>query len=154
MATEDKIIELNRYRNVNLKDIDAVKKFVTGKVKDNKPPNAWAKRFKDKLSVKGGKLLLDGRIVVANEERDDLMRDIVYNPKSDVAPSRDAGYYLIKKRYANVSRRQWLTFLKKQRVIRMTDNAPPAQKRGGKKLTRKGELEMDLFFISKDDVPK
>ena len=151
---EVKILELNRYRNVNQKDVEAVINFVSGKVKSDKPPTNWAKRFGDKLAVKNGKLLLDGRIVVANEERDDLMRDLIYNTKSDVAPSRDAGYYLIKKRYANVSRRQWLTFLKKQRVIRLTDNAPAARKRGGKKLTRKGELEMDLFFISRNDVPK
>ena len=153
MDKKEQIIELNRYRNVNRADIDAVKKFVTGNKKGS-APTSWAKRFKDKLTVKNGDLLLEGRIVVANEDRDDLMRDLVYNTKSDVAPSRDAGYYLIKKRYANVSRRHWLHFLKKQRVIRMTDNAPPKMKRGGRKLSRKGELEMDLFFISKSDVPK
>ena len=153
MDKREQTIELNRYRNVNRADVDAVKKFVSSGKKGS-APTSWAKRFKDKLTVKGSDLLLDGRIVVANEEREDLMRDLVYNTNSDVAPSRDAGYYLIKKRYVNVSRREWLQFLKKQRVIRMTDNAPPKMKRGGRKLSRKGELEQDLFFISKNDVPK
>ena len=36
----------------------------------------------------------------------------------------------------------------------MTDNAPPKQKHGGRKLNKKGELECDLFYIGKDDLPK
>ena len=156
MATDkqESIIELNRYRNVNRKDISDVINFLKTNSKDKSAPNSWSKRFKTKLTVKDGKLYLDERLVVANEDRDDLMRKITYDTKSDVAPSRDAGYHLIKKRYANISRRQWVTFLKKQRVIRMTDNAPAKKKAGGKKLNKKGELEMDLFFISRDDVPK
>ena len=92
--------------------------------------------------------------MVGNDERDDLMRELVYKKNSDVAPSRDAGYYTIKSRYLNVSRRNWVEFLKKQRVIRQTDNAPPTQKKGGKKIHRRGELEMDLFFLSRKDLPK
>ena len=156
MATDkqESIIELNRYRNVNRKDISDVINFLKTTSKDKSAPNSWSKRFKSKLTVKGGKLYLEDRLVIANEDRDDLMRKITYDVKSDVAPSRDAGYHLIKKRYANISRRQWITFLKKQRVIRMTDNAPATKKAGGKKLNKKGELEMDLFFISRADVPK
>ena len=36
---KDNIIELNRYRNVNKNDVEATKKFVTGKLKDTKAPN-------------------------------------------------------------------------------------------------------------------
>ena len=148
------LIELNRYRNVNNKDIDTAKLFVTGKLKDTDKVPSWVQRFKDDLTVKKGNLVLGDRVVVSNQERDTLMRKLVYDIDSDVAPSRDAGYYLIKKRYANISRRQWLAFLKSQRIIRKTDNAPQKAKRGGKKLTRTGELECDLFFISRDDLPK
>ena len=35
----------------------------------------------------------------------------------------------------------------------MTDNAPPKQKHGGRKLNKKGELECDLFYIGRDDLP-
>ena len=146
------LIELNRYRNVNEKDVDNTKLFVAGKIKESELPT-WAKRFKDDLSVKTNQLMLGDRIVVSNQEREALMRKLIYSTSSDVAPSRDAGYYLIKKRYANISRRQWLAFLKAQRVIRKTDNAPRKAKQGGKKLSRTGELECDLFFISRKDLP-
>ena len=152
MPKSTNLIELNRYRNVNQKDVDNTKLFVRGKIKESELPT-WAKRFKDDLSVKTNQLLLGDRIVVSNQEREALMRKLIYDSKSDVAPSRDAGYYLIKKRYANISRRQWLAFLKAQRVIRKTDNAPRQAKQGGKKLTRTGELECDLFFIRRKDLP-
>lgn len=149
---EVNLLELNRYRNVNQTDIEKVKLFLSGKSKEKTLPS-WAKAFKEHLSVEKGNLKLGDRIVVSNQEREALMRKLIYDKDSDVPPSRDAGYYLIKKRYANISRRQWLAFLKAQRVIRLTDNAPRKTKRGGKKLSRTGEIECDLFFISKDDLP-
>ena len=156
MVNEDKpdFMALNRYRNVNKKEIEDAKRFVLSSTKDKSKVASWVKRYADHLTVKDGKLLLDGRQVIGNDERDDLMRELVYKKNSDIAPSRDAGYYKVKKRYANVSRRNWMDFLKKQRVIRMTDNAPPKQKHGGRKLNKKGELECDLFYIGKDDLPK
>ena len=156
MTSEDtpNFMALNRYRNVNKKEIDDAKRFVLSSTKDKSKVASWVKRYADHLTVKDGKLLLDGRQVIGNDERDALMRELVYKKNSDIAPSRDAGYYKVKKRYANVSRRNWMDFLKKQRVIRMTDNAPPKQKHGGRKLNKKGELECDLFYIGKDDLPK
>ena len=156
MTDEDKpdFMALNRYRNGNKKEIDEAKRFVLSSTKDKSKVASWVKRYADHLTVKDGKLLLDGKQVIGNDERDDLMRTLVYKKNSDIAPSRDAGYYKVKKRYANVSRRNWMDFLKKQRVIRMTDNAPPKQKHGGRKLNKKGELECDLFYIGKDDLPK
>ena len=157
MANEEKkpdFMALNRYRNVNKKEIEEAKRFVLSDNKDKSKVASWVKRYADHLTVKDGKLMLDGRQVIGNDERDDLMRELVYKKNSDIAPSRDAGYYKVKKRYANVSRRDWMTFLKKQRVIRMTDNAPPKQKHGGRKLNKKGELECDLFYIGKLDMPE
>ena len=148
---EPQFIELNRYRNVNKKEIEDAIKFLSNKL-DKKETASWVRRYADHLTTKGGKLYLDDKQVIGNDERDDLMRELVYAKNSDVAPSRDAGYYKVKQRYANISRRNWMDFLKKQRVIRMTDNAPPKQKHGGRKLNRKGELEADLFFISKKDL--
>ena len=155
---EDKVIDLNRYAigkqsTLTMKHLDTVKKFLAGTSKDTQALPKWAKRYKDKLTLKDDNVYLDDKRVVADEEQDDLMRELVYGKDQDVAPSRDAGYYLIKKRYLNISRRTWVDFLKKQRVIRQTDNAPPKQKAGGKKLNKKGELELDLFFISPKDLP-
>lgn len=146
------LLELNRYRNVNQSDVETVKSFLSGNNKKQVLPS-WAKAFKEHLSLEKGNLKLGDRVVVSNQEREALLRKLIYDKDSDVPPSRDAGYYLIKKRYANISRRQWLAFLKAQRVIRLTDNAPRKTKRGGKKLSRTGEIECDLFFISKDDLP-
>ena len=134
-----KFIELNRYRNVNKKQIEEAKAFLSGNL-DKSKVASWVKRFADHLTTKGGKLLLDGKEIIGNDERDDKMRALVYDKDSDVAPSRDAGYYKVKKRYANISRRNWMDFLKKQRVIRMTDNAPPKEKTGGRKINKKGEV--------------
>ena len=153
---QGKVLEFNRYKNVNKKDIELAKKFIAGNIKAADAPS-WIKRFKKEgrdIKVKSNNLFIDGLQVVGNDERDDLMRELVYKKNSDVAPSRDAGYYTIKSRYLNVSRRNWVEFLKKQRVIRQTDNAPPTQKKGGKKIHRRGELEMDLFFLSRKDLPK
>ena len=151
MPKDTDFMALNRYRNVNRKEIDEAKRFLSGQL-DKSKVASWVKRFDKHLEVKGNELLLDGKIVVGNDERDDLMRELVYAKDSDVAPSRDAGYYTVKKRYANISRRNWMNFLKKQRVIRQTDNAPPKQKHGGRKLNKKGELEADLFFIGVKDL--
>lgn len=151
--TTPNFIALNRYRNVNKKEIEEAKSFLSGKLDKNKVAS-WVKRYADHLQVKKGKLMLDDKIVVGNDERDDLMRKLVYDKDSDIAPSRDAGYYKVKKRYVNISRRNWMEFLKKQRVIRMTDNAPPEAKTGGKKINKKGELECDLFYVANADLKK
>ena len=147
-------IPLNRYRNLDRSDIEAAIKFVKGTLEAKDAPS-WIKRFKKedkKLTIKKNNLFIDGLMVVGNDERETLMRSLIYDKDSTVAPSRDAGYYTIKKKYLNISRRNWTDFLKKQRVIRMTDNAPPKQKKGGKQIHRPGEIEVDLFFISKNDV--
>ena len=147
-------IELNRYRNLQRSDIEAAMKFVKGTL-DAKDAPSWIKRFKKEekdIKILKNNLYIEGRMVVGNDERDTLMRSLIYDKGSKVAPSRDAGYYSIKKKYLNVSRRNWTDFLKKQRVIRMTDNAPPKQKKGGKKIHRLGEIEVDLVFISKNDI--
>ncbi len=128
-------LSLNRYRNLDRTDIEAAIKFVQGSL-DSKDAPSWIKRFKKedrKITIKKNNLFIDGLMIVGNNERDTLRRSIIYEKDRTVAPSRDAGYYTIKKKYLNISRRNWTDFLKKQRVIRMTDNAPPKQKKGGNK---------------------
>ena len=77
MPKSTNLIELNRYRNVNQKDVDNTKLFVAGKIKESELPT-WAKRFKDDLSVnKTNQLILGDRIVVSNQEREALMRELI-----------------------------------------------------------------------------
>ena len=96
-------IHLNRYRNLDRSDIEAAIKFVKGTLEAKDAPS-WIKRFKkeDKtLTIKKNNLFIDGLMVVGNDERETLMRSLIYDKDSTVAPSRDAGYYSIKKKYNN-----------------------------------------------------
>ena len=93
------MIELNRYKNLQRSDIDAAIKFIQGSL-DAKDAPSWIKRFKkeDKnIKIKKNNLFIEGLMVVGNDERDTLMRSLVYDKGSTIAPSRDAGYYSIKK---------------------------------------------------------
>ena len=142
----------NKYGGINKEGIALTKKFVSGKLKEGEKLPRWAERFKEHFSVSGDKLMLDGKEVIAKEDRDKVMRDLVYKKDSDVGLARDAGYYQIQKRYWNIPRRKWQTFLKKQESLRKTDNLPPRQKAGGRKLKRKGEIEVDVFVITNEDL--
>ena len=98
---EDKIIDLNRYSTdkqstLTKSHVETVKKFLAGTIKNTQLPK-WAKRYEKHLTLKDDNVYLDDRRVVADEERDDLMRELVYGKDQDVAPSRDAGYHTYKK---------------------------------------------------------
>ena len=89
----------NKYGGINKEGIALTKKFVAGKLKEDEKLPRWAERFKEHFSVSGDKLMLDGKEVIAKEERDKTMRELVYKKDSDVGLARDAGYYQIQKRY-------------------------------------------------------
>ena len=144
----------NKYGGINLEGIALTKKFVRGKLKEGEKLPRWAERFKEHFTVSGEKLMLDSKEVVAKEKRDEIMRDLVYKKDSDVGLARDAGYYQIQKRFWNIPRRKWQAFLKAQDSLRKTDNLPPRQKAGGRKLKRKGEIEVDIFVITNNDLKK
>ena len=142
----------NKYGGINLEGIALTKKFVQNKLKEDEKLPRWAERFKEHFTVSGDKLMLDGKEVIAKEKRDETMRNLVYDKDSKIGLARDAGYYQIQKRYWNIPRRKWQAFLKKQESLRKTDNLPPRQKAGGKKLKRKGEIEVDVFVITHKDL--
>ena len=142
----------NKYGGINKEGIALTKKFVSGKLKEGEKLPRWAERFKEHFTVSGDKLMLDGKEVIAKEDRDKVMRELVYKKDSDVGLARDAGYYQIQKRYWNITRRKWQLFLKAQESLRKTDNLPPRQKAGGQKLKRKGEIEVDIFVITHKDL--
>ena len=83
----------NKYGGINKAGIALTKKFVSGKLKEGEKLPRWAERFKEHFSVSGDKLMLDGKEVIAKEDRDKTMRDLVYKKDSDVGLARDAGYY-------------------------------------------------------------
>ena len=53
---EPNFMALNRYRNVNKKEIEDAKRFVLSNTKDKSKVASWVKRYADHLTVKDGKL--------------------------------------------------------------------------------------------------
>ena len=90
--------------------------------------------------------------VISLDSLEGLLRKVLLSPDSDVPMSRDAGYHIMKQRYIGVSRRAFLAFMSKQKDLQLTQNRVNQTKREGKKITRRGELEMDLIEGKKQDV--
>jgi hypothetical protein len=136
---------MNRYR-FNEKTIVAAKKFLKGEAK--REP-AFLKKFKG--TVKEGKLYLDDKMVVPKEKVDTFLRNKIYEGKTPL--SRDAAFYWISKNTVGVSRKAVDDWLKKQRVIRETDNQQATTKRPKRQVKTKGQLHIDLVEIKWKDLP-
>ena len=130
---------VNRYRFTN-KTVDEAKAFLRG---TSKKEPSFLKIYKGE--VKKNRLILDGRQVVPDEKVDAYLRRRIYDGKTPL--SRDAAFYLISKSVINISRKKIDHFLKRQNVIRETDNQQPTSKRGSRKVTKKGQLHLDLIEL-------
>ena len=62
---------MNRYK-VKQADFEKVKKYLKGKLFKNKTPS-WGIKFKERLTVKKGKILFDGLQIVPQEEADSFL---------------------------------------------------------------------------------
>ena len=71
---------MNRYR-ITSKQILGAKKFL----KDGKTRGvaAWATKFKDQLSTKGGKLYFDDKLIIPREGVEDYLRKRLYDKNGD-----------------------------------------------------------------------
>ena len=136
---------MNRYRFTE-KTISAAKKFIKG---DGKREPAFLKRFKG--TVKDGKLYLDDKLVVPKEKVETFLRNKIYEGKTPL--SRDAAFYWISKNTVGVARKAVDDWLKKQRVIRETDNQQATTKRPKRQVKTKGQLHIDLVEIKWKDLP-
>ena len=136
---------MNRYV-FNEKTIAAAKKFLKG---DAKKEPAFLKKFKG--TVKDGKLYLDEKLVVPKEKVETFLRNKIYDGKTPL--SRDAAFYWISKNTIGVSRKTVDDWLKKQRIIRETDNAQATTKRPKRQVKTKGQLHIDLVEIKWRDLP-
>ena len=134
-----------RYRFTK-NNVDKAIKFLKGSEK--KQP-AFLKKYKG--SVKDGNLFLDDARVIPKEEVESFLRKKVLTGK--VPLSRDGlYYYLVKAKYAGVTRAQIDTFLKKQKFIRKTDRLQPTSKKTKRKVKRKGQIAYDLIEINWKDL--
>jgi hypothetical protein len=121
-------------------------KFLTGKAKTK--PN-FLNKYKGE--VKKRRLFLDGKLVVPAEKVEQYLRARIYNARTPL--TRDAAFYTISKDAVGVSRKKIDDFLKKQRIVRETDNQQPQTKRKSRKVTKKGQLHFDLIELKFRDLP-
>ena len=135
---------MNRFK-ITRKQIDSV-------VKGDAEPN-WYKRNKDNIETRGKALYFNDRLIVPVEDIDEVLRKEFYDKKSTTPWARDSGYADISKRFAGISKRAFAGFAQRQRVKIMTDNVPKRVERKGNRVNRKGQIEMDLYQISKKDLP-
>ena len=112
---------MNRF-NFTEKKITAAKKFLKG---DAKTEPSFLKRFKG--TIVKGRLHLDGKQVIPKEKVEVYLRNRIYAAKTPL--SRDAAFYWIQKDSVGVSRKAVDNFLKKQRIVRETDNQQATTKR-------------------------
>ena len=104
-----------------------------------------------KGTLKDGKLYLDGKLVVAQEDVDSYLRDRIY--KGGTPLSRDSAFYAIHRDVTGVSRAALDKFLKTQRIIRETDNKQAAVEKKGRQVKTKGQLHLDLVELKFQDLP-
>ena len=124
-----------------------------GKIQPKMAPK-YFRVFKDRLTVKNSKLFLDEKEVIPKSKIPELARSLLYTKDSETPWSRDGGYAWISERYFGLSRRVWRNALQSQRVKRQSDPLPPQRhKLKGRKVSKKGVIEIDLFHVSKNDMP-
>ena len=136
---------VNRFRFTE-KTISQIKNYLKGTAKTK--PNVL-KKFPGKIEK--NTLFIDGKKVIAKENVDSYLRQRIYDAKTSL--SRDGAFYNISKDVVGVSRKDVETFLRKQRIVRETDNQQPTTKRGSKKVHQKGQYHLDLIEIKFDQLP-
>ena len=136
---------MNRY-NFSMSNVTAAKKFLKG---DAKREPSFLKRFKG--TIVKGRLHLDGKLVVPKEKLETYLRNRIYAAKTPL--SRDAAFYWISKDAVGVSRKSVDLFLKKQRIIRETDNQQASTKHKKRQVKTKGQLHIDLVEIKFNQLP-
>ena len=141
---------MNRYR-ITESQLPIVKKFLAGKA-TNKVPT-WAKKFKDDLSVKRGKLFYKQQEVIPREQIDTFLRKIFYTKGETVPLSRDGAFHILKQRpVIGVSRRAIMSFIKGQEPVESGRAAVPQRKKKGGTPLKGYVFETDLIFIRKNDL--
>ena len=138
---------MNRY-----KFTDASIKKAIKYIKGAKTGPTWAKKFKDDLSVKSGKVFYKGMQVVPKERVDDVLRKEIYQPNGDVPSGRDAAFHICKQRYIGISRRALMKFIRAQKPLGQVKAALPKPKRSAGERLKNYTFETDLVFLKKNDL--
>ena len=111
------------------------------------------------FTVRKGKLYatVDGsRLkVIPNEDRDAMLRDLIYTPGKGYPFGRDSLFAILKKTFLNISKRDIEKFLKSQKVLVTRRSRPPVEKRASVRRARTaGVLSTDLVHVREKDFQK
>ena len=137
-------MDINRYNFSQA----AVKRAIKGNILPN-----FMKEHNFK--VKDGKLVLDGKVVIPNEERGQYLRQLLYKSGSTAPMGRDSLYHYVKTLpVINISKRDIEKFLKSQNVIVTRSARPKQEKRQFYSTVKKaGICSGDLAHIRPQDMP-
>ena len=142
---------MNRFKFTE-KSVARAIKVLKKELPKSKAPN-FLKRFPD-ITQKNGKLFYEEKEIIAKIDVEKTVRDLLYNKDSIVPWAKESGYAALSKKYIGISRRAFQEVVNRQRIKVQSDNVPPSMKKAGRKLSKKGVIEVDLFFISRKDLPK
>ena len=124
---------MHRY-NYSQENVTNAKKFILKKG-DIEP--SFLKKYKG--TVKNGKLFLDDHEVIPRDKIETTLRNWVLS--GEVPLTRDGLYYYIKsKQKVGIPRKLIDEFLKKQRIIRETDNQQPTTTKKSRNIHKKGQF--------------
>ena len=115
-------------------------------------PSAWVTKFKDDLSVKGGKIFFKDREVVPREKVSDLLRNELYKKNGDIPSGRDSAFHLLKQRYIGCSRRAVMEFIRSQKPLGEIKAALNKPKQSSGEKLKNYVFETDLIFLKKNDL--
>ena len=110
-----------------------------------KPP-IWCTRFKEDLSVKGGKIYYAKREIIPKERVNSVLRFEFYKKNGDCPSARDSAFHILKKRYVGLSRRDVMKFIRAQKSLGEVKSALPKPKMSAGKKYKNYCYETDLVF--------
>ena len=134
-------------------DLPKVKGFLKSGSREGIPN--WAVRFKDKLSVKRGKLMFDDKLIVAKEQIDEFLRKKIYSAdvKEMIPYGRDSGHYKLLQETVGISRRVLMEFIRAQKNIQESKPSLPKPKRKSGIKLKKLQLHLNDIFDSPSNGP-
>jgi len=104
-------------------------------------------------SMRGARLFINGKQVVAIEDVENFLRDRIYDrTKPPISMSRDGGFDTLQKAYIGIGRRAWYSWLSKQETFQQQAARPKVYSKPGQRLYHRGHLAMDLVEIKEKDL--
>jgi len=92
--------------------------------------------------------------IVPDTEIDAYLRSELLSADSTMPLSRDSAHYWLMKHTIGISRRRAYGFLEQQSALQVSRNIPNERRKGGKPISTRGDVEIDLIEGQGRDVTK